>query len=81
MAQHGFRKRRSCDTQLISTLHDFVNNGGQVDAIILATRPVKAFNKNPHVRLCRKLSNDGIRGSTLNWIQSFLLGRSQLSCT
>ena len=78
MEQHEFRKRRSCDTQLISTLHDFatsLNNSGQVDAILLDLS--KAFDKVPHVRLCHKLSNYGIRGSTLKWIQSFLSGRSQ----
>ena len=78
MEQHGFRKRRSCDTQLISTTHDFatsLNNSGQVDAISLDSS--KAFDKVPHVRLCHKLSSYGIRGSTLRWIQSFLSGRSQ----
>ena len=78
MEQHGFRKRRSCDTQLISTIHDFatsLNNSGQVDAILLDLS--KAFDKVLHVRLCHKLFSYGIRGSTLRWIQSFLSGRPQ----
>jgi len=35
-AQHGFRKRRSCETQLIDTTHDFataLNDGYEVDDI------------------------------------------------
>lgn len=36
--QHGFRKRRNCETQLIVALHDLVsavNKGNQVDALVL----------------------------------------------
>jgi len=82
MEQHGFRKRKSCETQLISTIHDFatsLNNSRQVDAILLDLS--KAFDKVPYVRLHHELSSNGIRGSTLRWIQSFLSGRSQTSCT
>ena len=76
--QHGFRRRRSCETQLISTLHDLVtalNNAEQVDAILLDLS--KAFDKVPHIRLCHKLSFYGIAGHTLEWIENFLSGRPQ----
>ena len=76
--QHGFRRRRSCETQLISTVHDLVtalNNAEQVDAILLDLS--KAFDKVPHIRLCHKLSFYGIAGHTLKWIENFLSGRSQ----
>ena len=36
--QHGFRQRRSCETQLLLTVHDLasgINNGQQIDAILL----------------------------------------------
>ena len=36
--QHGFRKNRSCETQLIKTVNDLVktlNDKGQADAILL----------------------------------------------
>ena len=77
-AQHGFRKRRSCETQLINTVHNFasaLNNREQIDAILLDMS--KAFDTVPHERLCHKLSLYGIRGTTLRWIRSFLTGRTQ----
>ena len=76
--QHGFRKQRSCETQLINTVHDFasaLNNREQIDAILLDMS--KAFDTVPHERLCYKLSLYGIRGVTLKWIRSFLSGRTQ----
>jgi hypothetical protein len=36
--QHGFRKRRSCDTQLVLTIHDLakaLDSGDQIDGILL----------------------------------------------
>ena len=38
---------------------------------------VKAFDKVPHRRLLYKLRYYGIRGTTLEWITSWLSGRSQ----
>ena len=77
-AQHGFCKRRSCETQLINTVHNFasaLNNREQIDAILLDMS--KAFDIVPHEHLCHKLSLYGIRGTTLRWIRSFLSGRTQ----
>ena len=37
----------------------------------------KAFDKVPHRRLLYKLKYYGIRGTTLEWITSWLSGRSQ----
>ena len=65
--QHGFHKRRSCETQLISTIHDFattLNNSGQTHAILLDLS--KAFDTVPHKKLFHKLSSYGIRGQLLN---------------
>ena len=76
--QHGFCRRKSCETQLISTIHDFataLNNAEQVDAILLDLS--KAFDKVPHIRLCHKLLYYGIVRHTLEWIENFLSGRSQ----
>ena len=76
--QHGFRKQRSCETQLLVTIHDIANNlaqGNQVDVVLLDFS--KAFDKVPHRRLAHKLHYYGVRDRTLGWIQAFLSGRSQ----
>ena len=55
-AQHGFRSRRSCETQLIYTVHELargLSEGKQIDAILLDFS--KAFDKVPHERLLYKL--------------------------
>ena len=76
--QHGFRGRRSCKTQLIDTINDFVttlNRPGQTDAIFLDIS--KAFDTVPLHRLYCKLAHYGICGYTLTWIKELLTGRSQ----
>ena len=77
-AQHGFRKRRSCVSQLLTTVDDFANclkNHEQIDAILLDFS--KAFDKVDHEGLILKLEHLGIRNSLLNWTRSFLIGRNQ----
>jgi hypothetical protein len=59
--QHGFRSRRSCQTQLTITAHDLalaLNNHQQVDMAILDFS--KAFDEVPHQRLAKKLDYYGI---------------------
>ena len=76
--QHGFRSRRSCETQLISLtqeLHEKLEEKSQVEMIVLDFS--KAFDKVPHKRLMKKLWNYGVRGQTHSWIQSFLTNRQQ----
>ena len=76
--QHGFRRHRSCETQLISTVHDLaqcLNQRGQCDVLLLDF--CKAFDKVPHCRLFNKLQLYGIQGSLLNWIKKFLTDHSQ----
>lgn len=61
--QHGFRKRRNCETQLIVTLQDLVdavNNGNQVDSFVVDLS--KAFDRVLHQRLLLKLNNYGVNG-------------------
>ena len=77
-AQHGFRKRRSCESQLLITIHKIarkLSKTAQVDVILLDF--AKAFDKVPHQRLLHKLQYYGIRGPALNWIASFLKERKQ----
>ena len=76
--QHAFRKRHSCETQLITVINDWakiLDNGGQVDTFILDFE--KAFNTPPHELLKCKLYGYAIGGKTLKWIHSFLCFRQQ----
>ena len=71
-AQHGFRKKRSCETQLIKTVHDLassLNSSEQVDSIILDFS--KAFDIVCNRKLLIKIDHYGIRGSTFKWIENF----------
>ena len=77
-SQYSFRKKRSCESQLILTIHDLASSlkdGEQIDAVLLDFS--KAFDKVPHQHLLLKLQHYGIRDHLLSWIESFLTGRSQ----
>ena len=81
--QHGFRRQRSCETQLVQFYHDMVSNldgardRGQKQTDVIIMDFAKAFDKVPHRRLLYKLGYYGIRGSTHKWISSWLSERSQ----
>ena len=77
-SQHGFRKRRSCETQLIETIDDIarhISYGNQVDVILLDFE--KAFDKVSHLRLLYKLDFYRVRGNINNWIKVSLRDRKQ----
>ena len=76
--QHGFRKKRSCVTQLLEVydqLTEMIDDGKSVDIIYLDFR--KAFDSIPHERLLRKMAGYGITGGTLKWVRDFLCEREQ----
>ena len=76
--QRAFRKRHSCETQLITIINDWakiLDKGGQVDTFILDFE--KAFDTPPHELLKSKLYGYGIGGKTLKGIDSFLCFRQQ----
>ena len=77
--QHGFRKRRSCESQLITTIQGIASKlrsgRDQVDVILLDF--AKAFDKVPHQRLLYKLNYYGVREENLQWVESFLSHRKQ----
>ena len=76
--QHGFRHNHSCETQLISLVHDLTNNydaGTQTDLISMDF--AKAFDTVPHQRLMYKLQWYGVHGKVHKWISEFLTNRSQ----
>ena len=68
--QHGFRRNRSTETQLITFTHD-----KQTDVIIMDF--AKAFDKFSHWRLILKLKNYRITGQLNHWIEDFLHQWSQ----
>ena len=77
-AQHGFRKGRSCETQLLLLLENLtktLDNRRQVDLIL--TDFSKAFDKVPHQRLLLKLKNFGVQGPILDWLTCFVTKRTQ----
>ena len=76
--QHGFREKRSCDTQLVMLVDEITKDmqmGKQTDLIRLDFS--KAFDKVAHEKLISKLHFYGIRDKTLSWIKDFLDSRSQ----
>ena len=77
--QHGLRRGRSCDTQLILTEHDLVSglDEKQQTELILPDF-FKAFDKVPPTSVCLlKFNHYGICGTTLQWIRDFLSDRTQ----
>ena len=73
---HGFRSGYSCETQLITTLHDLFepyDAGKQTDVVILDFS--KAFNMVPHNKLLHKLNHYGVRGPIHKWLTNFLTKR------
>ena len=77
-SQHGFRKKRGCDTQLVLTTSDLnssLDNNKQVDAVLLDFS--KAFDRVSHTRLLLKLKHYGITGNVLGWLESFLTQHKQ----
>ena len=76
--QHGFVPGRDCIMQLLLCLEDWtlmLDTNKSFDVIY--TDFVKAFDSIPHERLLKDLEHLGLRGDLLNWIRSFLTGRTQ----
>ena len=77
--QHGFRKGRSCLTNLLTTLEDWTKimdeKDNCVDVAYLDFR--KAFDLVSHKHLLLKLEKHGINGQIGNWIKAFLENRKQ----
>ncbi|TRZ24657.1 hypothetical protein HGM15179_002359 [Zosterops borbonicus] len=77
-SHHGFRRGRSCLTNLIS-FHDHVTRlvdaGRAVDVVYLDFS--KAFDTVSHSILLEKLAVWGLDRSTLCWVRNWLDGRAQ----
>ena len=71
-SQHGFRRRRSCLSQLLSHFENILGRleaDDNVDVIYLDFS--KAFDKVDHIILLKKLELLGISGKLLIWVKSF----------
>ena len=76
--QHGFRRGRSCLTNLLIFLDKVTREVDEEHALdVICLDFAKAFDKVPHQRLLIKLENHGIKGKVLNWIRSWLSDRKQ----
>ena len=76
--QHGFRRHRSCVTQLLEVMNDLSSfEEDKIDFDILYLDFAKAFDTVPHQRLINKLEAYGVEGAILKWISSFLSNRTQ----
>ena len=76
--QHGFRKGRSCLTQLLQHYDEILNNLNQgYETDVLYLDYAKAFDKVDHNILLQKLRAYGISGQLYSWIKTFLTNRTQ----
>ena len=76
--QHGFRQKRSCETQLLDFTHSLTSSmhlGVQTDVVVMDF--AKAFDTVPHPHLMIKLRRLGVDETTIGWIESFLRDLSQ----
>ena len=78
--QFGFRKKRSCETQLLITINELANlksldSGKQIDCTLLDFS--KAFDEVSHKHHIIKLQHYGVQGPILCWIETFLEARTR----
>ena len=77
-SQHGFRRGRSCLTNLLEFFHNMFSLYDKSRAIdILYLDFKKAFDKVPHKRLMAKVRGYGIIDEVGDWIEDWLTGRKQ----
>lgn len=77
-SQHGFRKGRSCLTNLLEFFEEATMTYDQSRAYdIIYLDFQKAFDTVPHKRLIFKMSSIGVTGGILEWIQNWLQDRTQ----
>ena len=77
-AQHGFRKKKSTISAIVSLLdaiYKNINNNNNSYIIYLDLK--KAFDTISHEKMIKKLEALGLDGLTLGWFNSYLLDRSQ----
>ena len=76
--QHGFVRKRSCVTQLLSVFHTIGENlDKNIQTDILYLDFAKAFDSVDHSTLLVKLKSYGVTRKLLNWLADYLHGRLQ----
>lgn len=76
--QHGFRKGRSCMTQMmevVETWTDMLEQNIPIDCVYFDFK--KAFDSVPHKRLLAKLKAHNVEGNVFRWIENYLSDRTQ----
>ena len=77
-AQHGFLRKRSCVTQLLSVFHTIGHDlDKNIQTDILYLDFAKAFDSVDHAIVLEKLRGYGVTGSVLGWFADYLNGRIQ----
>ena len=77
-SQHGFRRGRSCLTNLLEFFHHMFSTYDKSRAVdILYLDFKKAFDKVPHKRLMNKVRSLGITDEVGDWIEDWLRNRKQ----
>ena len=76
--QSGYRPNHSCETLMISLMDDVLKRMGNGDVVILLLLDLSAaFDTIDHNILVQRLMNDfGITDTALQWLESYLEGRS-----
>ena len=76
--QHGFRPGRSCESQLLDSVHVWYKSmEGRKSVDVLFLDMSKAFDRVPHTYLLDKLRMMGVDGVLLSWLRDYLSSRRQ----
>jgi hypothetical protein len=77
-AQHGFLRKCSCVTQLLSVFHTIGHDlDKNIPADVLYLDFAKAFDSVDHAIVLEKLRGYGVAGSVLGLFADYLNGRTQ----
>lgn len=77
-SQHGFRRHRSCLTNLLEFFHEVFTEHDRCKAVdVIYMDFQKAFDKVPFRRLISKVRAIGIQGEICRWIENWLSERRQ----
>ena len=78
LSQHGFRRGRSCVSQLLhhcETIFTALKNGENIDVVYPGF--MKAFDKSDYGVILHRCKEKGIMGKVGVWLHNYLTGRKQ----